>query len=82
MSYAGRNGNHNQRRPDMADRVVLVQYDNHGEMIGTVYHNISCLESGWVNGAMHGRAPIQGHFRATLFGRLPPTLKPCSYCGG
>lgn len=49
----------------MGDRIVLVEHGDEGEIIGTVYHNISCLEDGWVNGAMHGKAPIQGHDRGT-----------------
>jgi hypothetical protein len=66
----------------VGDRMVLVEHDDDGKIIGTVYHNITCLESGWVNGAMHGKAPIHGHYRAMFLDVMPSRLKACSHCGG
>ena len=67
---------------DVGDRIVLVEYDEDGKRTGSVYHNIACLETGWVYGAMNGRAPIKGHYRAVVFGAATQGLHPCTHCGG
>lgn len=64
----------------MGQRITLVQHDSDGTMVSKTYHDIKCLEDGWVYGAMKGSAPVQGHYRAHVLDALPLGMKPCSHC--